>query len=98
MDKATSEEWHFFLDRVVGIETPLDMPNAQAFDRWREGLSKLGYPVYPYHAADIAAIKAKADAALETEKQRAAALGKTLVDLANEAPNWPVTDMLKAAK
>lgn len=98
MDKASSEEWHFFLDKVTGIETPLDMPNAQAFDRWREKLATLGYPVFPYQAVDVAAMKAKAAKALEAENARAAKLGTTLEQLAREAPKIPAIELLKAKK
>jgi hypothetical protein len=96
--KASSEELHFFLDKVTGIETPLDMPNAVAFDRWREKLAGIGYPAFQYSDADIAAIKAKADAMLAAEQARAASMSKTLVELAKEAPNWPVADVLASVK
>lgn len=98
MEKASSEEWHFFLDRVCGIETPLDLPNGQAFDRWREKLARLGYPVFEYSEADIAGMKAKADAMLAAEEARAASQAKTLVDLAKEAPNWTVAESVSNTK
>jgi len=96
--KAGSNEIHFFLDKVCGLETPLDMPNTQAFDRWREKLAGIGYPAYRWTDADIAAFKTKADAMLSAEQARAASLSKTLVELAREAPNWPVADMLAKTK
>ena len=98
MEGATSEEWHYFLDKLTDLGTPLDMPNGHAFDRWRDALAKLGYPVFAYSAADLAAMKVKAEAALAAEQERAASLGKTLVDLAKEAPNWPVAEVLAKAK
>lgn len=94
MANATSDEWHFFLDHLTGLDTSLDMPNGQAFDRWREALSKQGYPVFKCTAQDIAEKKARAAAMLEAEEARAASLGKTLSDLAKEAPNWTVAEML----
>lgn len=94
MTKASSDEWHAFLDNVTGLETPLDMPNGAAFDRWREKLAGLGYPVFRHTPERIAAMKAKADAMLAAEEARAASHGKTLAELAREAPNWPVADML----
>ena len=94
MEKATSQDWHFFLDKMTGLETPLDMPNAQAFDRWRQALAEQGFPAFPYSDDVVAAMKAKADAALQAEQARAAALGKTLADLAKEAPNWPASELL----
>ena len=96
--KAGSEEVHYFLDRVTGLETPLDMPNAQAFDRWREKLAGIGYPAFRYTASDIAAFKAKAATMLEAEERRAASLGKTLVELAKEAPNWTAAEVLASTK
>ena len=95
---ATSDEWHFFLDKVTGLDTPLDMPNGAAFDRWRQALQAQGYPAYDYKDADIAAAKTKAEAMLEAEQRRAASLGKTLEALAVEAPNWTVAEMLSSAK
>jgi hypothetical protein len=96
--KAGSNEIHFFLDKVCGLETPLDMPNGQAFDRWREKLAGIGYPAYKYTDADIATFKAKADAMLTAEQARAASLSKTLVELAKEAPNWPAAEVLASVK
>jgi hypothetical protein len=96
--KASSEELHYFLDKVTGLETPLDMPNGQAFDRWREKLAGIGYPAFKYTDADIAAFKSKADAMLEAEQARAASMSKTLVELAKEAPNWPVAEVLASTK
>lgn len=98
LEKATSEEWHFFLDKVTGLETPLSLPNAEAFDRWREKLARLGYPVFQYTDADIAGMKTKADAMLKAEQARAASLNKTLVDLAKEAPNWTVAEVASKQK
>lgn len=98
MGKASSADWHFFLDRVCLTETPLDLPNSLAFDRWREKLAKLGYPVFAYSDADIAAFKTKADAMLKAEEARAASLNKTLVDLAREAPNWTAAEVLSKQK
>ena len=94
MANATSNEWHFFLDKMTGLNTPLDMPNAQAFDRWREALAAQGFPVFPYTDESVAAMKLKAEKLLKKEQDRAAKLGKTLADLAKEAPNWSVADMM----
>jgi hypothetical protein len=98
LEDATSDDWHFFLDKVTGIDTPLDMPNASAFDRWRQALAAQGYPAYPYTATDVAAAKAKAEAMLADEERRAALVGKSLEALAVEAPNWTVEEMLSSAK
>ena len=98
MAKASSDEWAAFLDKVTGLETPPDMPNGVAFDRWREKLAGLGYPAYRYTPERIAAMKTKAGAMLKAEEARAASHGKTLSELAREAPNWPVADMLAKPK
>ncbi len=96
--KAGSNDLHFFLDKVTGLETPLSMPNAQAFDRWREKLAAIGYPAFKYTDADIEALKAKADAMLSAEQARAASMSKTLVELAKEAPNWTAAEVLARTK
>jgi hypothetical protein len=98
LEDATSDEWHFFLDKVTGLDTPLEMPNASAFDRWRQALAAQGYPAFPYTATDVAAAKAKATAMLADEERRAALIGKSLEALAVEAPNWTVAEMLSSAK
>lgn len=98
METASSDEWHFFLDKVTGIETPLDMPNGLAFDRWREKLAGLGYPVFKYSDADIATMKAKAEAMVSAEQVRVASHGQTLQALAKEAPNWPSADVVAITK
>lgn len=98
LEKASSEELHYFLDKVCGVETPLDMPNGQAFDRWREKLAAIGYPAFKYTPADIATMKAKADAMLSAEQARAASVSKTLVELAKEAPNWTAAEVLASTK
>ena len=97
LEKATSDEWHFFLDKVTGLDTPLDMPNGSAFDRWRQALAEQGYPAWDYATSSESA-KAKAASMLEAEQRRAASLGKTLEALAKEAPNWTVAEMLSSAK
>jgi hypothetical protein len=96
--KAGSNEIHYFLDKVCGLETPLDMPNTQAFDRWREKLSGIGYPAHRWTDADIAAFKAKAETMLAAEQARAASMSRTLVELAKEAPNWTAAEVLASVK
>lgn len=98
LEDATSDDWHFFMDKVTGLTTPLDMPNGQAFDRWRAALAQQGYPAHPYTDADIAAAKVRAEAMLEAEQRRAASLGKTLEVLAKEAPNWTVAEPVSISK
>ena len=95
---ASSDDWHFFLDKVTGLDTPLDIPNGSAFDRWRQALAEQGYPAYPYTATDVAGAKERATAMLAAEERRAALSGKSLEALAVEAPNWTVEEMLSSAK
>lgn len=94
MDKASSDEWHHFLDKVTGLDTPMEMSNGEAFDRWRQALGEQGYPVWRYTPETIAAMKARADEQLQAEQRRVASLGTTLVELAKEAPSWPVEEVL----
>lgn len=98
LKNATSDEIHHFLDRVTGLETPMNTPNGEAFDRWREKLAGIGYPVFKHSPDDIAAMKDKAEKMLEAEQARAASLGKTLVELAKEAPNWTAAEVLASTK
>jgi hypothetical protein len=98
MARASSNEWHFFLDNVCGLETPMELSNGEAFDRWRDKLARIGYPVQKYTAADIANMKAKAEAMAQAEKARAASIDVTQKALATEAPNWPAAEVLASKK
>jgi hypothetical protein len=98
MAGASSDEWHHFLDEMTGLETPADLPNGAAFDRWRVALQAQGFPVWKYTPEAIAAMKARAVELKTAEEQRAADLGSTLVDLAKEAPSWPVAEVLASAE
>jgi hypothetical protein len=94
MENASSEDWHYFLDQMTNLETPLDMPNGDAFDRWRMALAEQGFPVWGYTKEQIEAMRANAAKLKAREEKRAAALGTTLEELAKAAPNWPVADVL----
>lgn len=98
MVNATSDDWHFFLDSVCAIDTPIDMANGQAFDRWRERLAEIGYPTQKYTAEHIASLKAKADGMQKAEQARAASEPARLESLRKEAPDWSVADMLTRLK
>jgi hypothetical protein len=98
METASSEEWHYFLDKMTGLETPLDMSNGQAFDQWRMALQEQGYPVWKYTPKAIEAMQARAAEMKAAEEKRAADLGTTLVELAKEAPSWPVADVLAESR
>ena len=98
MVNATSDDWHFFLDTVCGIETSIDAPNGEAFDRWREKLAEIGYNTLKYHSDDVARMKAKAAKMLEAEQRRAASEPDTLKGLREEAPNWTAAEVLSRLK
>lgn len=95
MELATSEEWHGLLNAQTGLDLPLDMPNAVAFDKWREALASNGLPVWGIPPEKIEAIAAKGaelKAAEETRKVQAAAV---LAAAKMEAPDVSARDLLK---
>lgn len=98
MAKATSDEWHTFLETVTGVTIGRDVPNSVAFDQWRTALADMGFPVFKWTPEKAAEIKRKTDILLEREKKRAADLGTTLIELAKAAPNWPVAEVLAKTK
>ena len=98
MVNATSDDWHFFLDSVTQIDTPIDMPNGAAFDRWRERLAAIGYPTQKYSPEHIASMKAKAEQMVRAEQARAASESARLESLRKEAPDWPVAEVLAKSK
>lgn len=55
MVKASSDEWHEFLNRITDLTIPHTMPNTSAFDAWRQALAKQGYPVWDAPAMAAAA-------------------------------------------
>lgn len=93
MAKASSDEWHGFLDKVTGLETPFLMPNAAAFDRWREKLQSLGYPV-GIDKARAEKARADADKLVATAEARAA----DLESLAKSAPNRTAAELMSDYK
>jgi len=95
---ATSDDWNAFLDKATGLETPLDMPNGQAFDRWRQALAKDGYPVLTYSNEYLEDKAAKAAAMSAAEERRTASMAKVLADVAKEAPNWTAAEVLASIK
>ena len=55
----TSHDWHGFLNAMTGLDIPLDMDNATAFDQWRIKLADMGYPTWDHSPSKIAIIAAK---------------------------------------
>lgn len=97
MEKATSDEWHGFLNAETGLEVGLDEPNAVAFDRWRQKLGEQGLPVWPYSETQIAAITKRGRELKALEDKRRENLAVTLGVLAKEAPNV-TADQLAAGR
>lgn len=94
LEGATSDEWHFFLDKLTGLSTPLDEPNGVAFDRWRAALKGLGYDIPQHSSARVAAAMIAADKMFADEKERVASEFAGLMSLRKEAPDWPVAEVL----
>ena len=90
-----SDDLHGFLDALTGLETPLDEPNATAFDRWRQKIAETGIPVWGYSQEQIDAIKRKGEELKAAEEKRVADSAALLIELAKEAPLVPVSEMLK---
>lgn len=43
MEKASSDEWHAFLNEITGLDVAPSEPNGGAFDKWRQALAQKGY-------------------------------------------------------
>lgn len=92
-----SDALHGFLDAVTGMETPLNEPNATAFDRWRQALAAQGYPVWGVTPERAAAIKARAEELKQEEAKRMAELPELLATLKKDAPLVTAAELLKTA-
>lgn len=92
LEKASSSDWAAFLDEYTGLNTPDDMPNGEAFDRWRKALAdNHGLPVWGMSEEDIAEKKARAAELLADENDRRAKHGDTLLELKAEAPGEAIS-------
>jgi hypothetical protein len=98
MAKATSEEWGAFLDEATGLVTPLDEPNASAFDRWRQALAEQGFPVWGISEEKAASIKARAEVLKQEEATRLAEQPELMAKLKKEAPLVTAAELIKEAK
>ena len=92
---ATSDEWHIALDKITMLETPLDMPNGTAFDRWRQALAAQGYDVWGYSPNEKERIAVEVEKLLQKEAQRLADEPALLAELAKEAPLVTAAELLK---
>ena len=93
---ATSDEWGGFLDAATGLNTPLDMPNGEAFDRWRQALAGQGYPTWGYTADAITAMQDRAVELKQAEALRMSKEPELLAALAKEAPLVTAAELLKS--
>ena len=92
---ATSEDWHGFLDAATGLTTPMDMPNGEAFDRWRQALAAQGYPTWNYTPEQTTAMAARAEQLKQAEALRMSELPELLARLKKEAPLVTAAELLK---
>lgn len=95
MERATSNEWHGFLNAQTGLSVALDEPNGSAFDKWRKALAAQGLPVWGLSEAQEQAIAARGAELKALEAKRQFELPQLLADLAKEAPNVSAADLLK---
>ncbi|HYF36222.1 MAG TPA: hypothetical protein VD994_13090 [Prosthecobacter sp.] len=98
MAKATSDEWHGFLNAKTGLEIGIDEPNANAFDEWRKALAGQGYPVWGISPERAQRIKERGEELKKKEEERIKALPERLAQLRTEAPTKSAADLIKDAK
>ena len=100
---ATSDEWHYFLESITGDvvakafpDTPsIDVPNTNAFDKWRQALAKQGYPTWGYTQGQTDAMKVRAEQLKQAEASRLSKEPELLAALAKEAPLVTAAELLK---
>lgn len=99
MEKATSDEWHGFLNAKTGLEIEIDEPNATAFDKWRQALAdQFDTPVWGYTRAQLAEVKRRGEELKALEDQRMEELPARLSLLAKIAPTKTAADLIRDAK
>ena len=98
MAKASSDDWHAFLNTQTGLDIAIDEPNASAFDKWRQALGEQGFPVWNLTADQAAAMKARGALLKAAEDKRQADLTATLAAMAVEAPSVSAAQLLAKAK
>jgi len=99
MEKATSDEWHGFLNAKTGLEIEVDEPNATAFDKWRQALAEqFDFPVWGYTKEKLAEIKRRGEDLKKKEEDRVKGLDAKLALLRAEAPTKTAADLIKDAK
>lgn len=77
MDKATSDDWHAFLNEATGLDIAIDEPNGGAFDKWRQALAAKGYGgVWSHTPAQIEAMKVRGRQLIKNHEEARAAEAK----------------------
>ena len=93
---CTSDDWHGFLNTQTGLDLPIDMPNQQAFDLWRQALARdQGLPVWGIteaRKAEIAVMGVKLKEIVEADEAARPAL---LEALRKEAPGPIKTGLIQ---
>ncbi len=99
MAKATSDEWHGFLNARTGLSIDIAEPNGTAFDKWRQALEKQGHAdVWGITAERAEAIRKRGEELLKEEAERVKALPDRLEVLRAEAPTKTAEQLIKDAK
>lgn len=87
MAEASSSEWQDFLNGVTGLDVSDDMPNGEAFDKWRQALAEQqGLPVWNETQAQAEQRKMRLQNMLAAENKRREQEGDVLLQLRKEAP------------
>lgn len=100
LEKATSDEWHGFLNAKTGLNVPLSEGNATAFDKWRQALAPIldDERIWPYTPSRIQAMQDATAALMAKEQSRLEAQPATLVKLADIAPTKTAADLVSDTK
>lgn len=98
MEKATSDDWHGFLNEKTGLDISIDEPNANAFDQWRMALAGQGFDVWGISKAKIDEVKAKGGVLLLREFDRLKAHDATMAATTLEAPAVSAAALLRPVK
>ena len=99
MAKASSDEWHGFLNAMTGLNIALDESNATAFDKWRQALDKQGKAdVCGISNERAEAIRKRGEELKKAEEDRVRALPDKLSALRIAAPTKTAEDLIKDAK
>lgn len=90
MKKANSQEWQDFLNGLTGLSIGDDVPNGEAFDKWRQALNADGLPVWGETPEKKTMRQAKLADNIDKENKRRAKAEELLLQLKNAAPGEPI--------